>query len=292
MLGSLRNEGGPMLHLEINVKRRHIYALVAAVALIVTILPVASWASHQFNDVPDSNIFHDDIAWLADAGVTLGCNPPANDEFCPSDTVLRETMAAFLRRLAENQVVDAKTAITAEDADDADMLDGKDSTAFLGKTEEAADSALLEGMTTAEIVPAMWAQNDGGAFGESVADTVEVNSISMTVPSNGHLTISGFIFINPSTDGSFSLNALLDGTIVGPSGIAWNTLDTSDGDNFTISYTITVPVTAGAHTLTQEIDGTSAYFKNRESLTAVFYPSASFGTTAAVAGGKASQSGD
>ena len=41
-----------MLHLEINIKRRHIYALVAAVALIVTIVPAASWASHTFTDVP------------------------------------------------------------------------------------------------------------------------------------------------------------------------------------------------------------------------------------------------
>lgn len=51
-----------------------------------------------------SNIFHDDIAWLADADVTRGCNPPANTEFCPSDEVTREQMAAFMRRLAENRV--------------------------------------------------------------------------------------------------------------------------------------------------------------------------------------------
>ena len=75
-----------MLHLEINVKRRHIYVLVAAIALIVTILPVSSWAAHQFTDVPNSNIFHDDIGWLADNGITLGCNPPTNDEFCPQDS--------------------------------------------------------------------------------------------------------------------------------------------------------------------------------------------------------------
>ncbi len=51
-----------MLHLEINVKRRHIYALVAAIAVIMTIMPLASYAADKFNDVPDSNIFHDDIA--------------------------------------------------------------------------------------------------------------------------------------------------------------------------------------------------------------------------------------
>jgi hypothetical protein len=84
--------------------------MVAAVAAMVGALvatPIAVYASHQFTDVPDSNIFHDDISWLADAGVTKGCNPPANDQFCPKDTVTRETTAAFLHRLAVNQVVDA-----------------------------------------------------------------------------------------------------------------------------------------------------------------------------------------
>jgi hypothetical protein len=30
--------------------------------------------------------------------VTLGCNPPANDKFCPDDKVTRGQMAAFLTR--------------------------------------------------------------------------------------------------------------------------------------------------------------------------------------------------
>jgi hypothetical protein len=32
------------------------------------------------------------------AGVTLGCNPPTNDEYCPDDLVTRGQMAAFLKR--------------------------------------------------------------------------------------------------------------------------------------------------------------------------------------------------
>ncbi len=135
----LWNKGGPVLHLEINVKRRHIYALVLAIALIVTIIPVSSWAAHQFTDVPNSNIFHDDIGWMADNGITLGCNPPDNDEFCPTDNVRRETMAAFMRRLAENQVVDAKTAIDAQNADNADTVDGKDAAELESLAYHVAD---------------------------------------------------------------------------------------------------------------------------------------------------------
>jgi hypothetical protein len=82
--------------------------LIVAIAVAVMV-PAAAIAGDLFTDVPDSNIFHDDIGWLADNGVTLGCNPPANDKFCPGDNVTREQMAAFLRRLAENEVVDAGT---------------------------------------------------------------------------------------------------------------------------------------------------------------------------------------
>lgn len=42
--------------------------------------------------------FEDDINRLAEAGITKGCNPPANDRFCPSDSVSRAQMAAFLVR--------------------------------------------------------------------------------------------------------------------------------------------------------------------------------------------------
>lgn len=73
--------------------------LIVAIAVAVMV-PAAAIAADRFTDVPDSNIFHDDIGWLADAGVTLGCNPPANDKFCPGDNVTREQMAAFLRRSA------------------------------------------------------------------------------------------------------------------------------------------------------------------------------------------------
>jgi hypothetical protein len=54
--------------------------------------------THAFSDVDGSNIFEDDICWLADQGITRGCNPPSNTEFCPKDPVTRGQMAAFLVR--------------------------------------------------------------------------------------------------------------------------------------------------------------------------------------------------
>ncbi len=44
------------------------------------------------------NVFKADIDALAKAGVTKGCNPPANNRFCPNDPVTRGQMAAFLTR--------------------------------------------------------------------------------------------------------------------------------------------------------------------------------------------------
>jgi hypothetical protein len=55
-------------------------------------------SSGPFTDVPSSHTFASDIAWLAKAGITRGCNPPLNTRFCPSDYVTRGQMAAFLVR--------------------------------------------------------------------------------------------------------------------------------------------------------------------------------------------------
>ena len=50
-----------------------------------------------FTDIADS-IHATDIGAIAAAGITEGCNPPANDRFCPTATVTREQMASFLVR--------------------------------------------------------------------------------------------------------------------------------------------------------------------------------------------------
>jgi len=46
----------------------------------------------------DGSTFENDINRLGAAGVTNGCNPPANDRYCPSDAVKRDQMATFLTR--------------------------------------------------------------------------------------------------------------------------------------------------------------------------------------------------
>ena len=50
-----------------------------------------------FVDAVDS-VFADDIAAIAAAGITVGCNPPDNDRYCVDDPVTRGQMAAFMVR--------------------------------------------------------------------------------------------------------------------------------------------------------------------------------------------------
>ncbi len=54
-------------------------------------------AAVEFDD-DNGNTFEADIEWLGATGVTRGCNPPANNLFCPNDFVTRGQMAAFMRR--------------------------------------------------------------------------------------------------------------------------------------------------------------------------------------------------
>ena len=140
-----------------------ILLIVAAFALFL--VPVAAIAAGGFTDVEDDSLFIADIQWMKDSNVTKGCNPPTNDRYCPKNNVTREQMSAFMHRLAVNKVVDAKTAVEAENAD---TLDGKDSGSFAASGHDhdadylaidgkAADANLLDGKnSTAFISGASW----------------------------------------------------------------------------------------------------------------------------------------
>jgi hypothetical protein len=54
-----------------------------------------------FNDTQDvvAPARGEAITWLLQYGITTGCNPPANDQFCPTAPVNRGAMAQFMHRL-------------------------------------------------------------------------------------------------------------------------------------------------------------------------------------------------
>lgn len=85
---------------------------IAAVAVAVMLaIPATLYASHQFNDVPNSQTFHEAITWMADNGITQGCNPPANTNYCPDNPVTRGQMAGFMKRFYDNLVAGGGTGL-------------------------------------------------------------------------------------------------------------------------------------------------------------------------------------
>ena len=67
-------------------------------AFLVRALGLSEGAGSDAFVDDDDSIFQTDIERLAAAGITKGCNPPDNDQFCPDRRVTRAEMAAFLVR--------------------------------------------------------------------------------------------------------------------------------------------------------------------------------------------------
>lgn len=242
-------------YISVRVPRRLVKAVLVLTLIGAVIAPVAVSASHQFTDVPDTNIFHGDIAWLADNGVTQGCNPPTNDMFCPSDNVTREQMAAFMKRLATNKVVDAATAVTADSATTA------------GSATTAADADMLGGEApSAYQTVVAGAQRDWGVSGQLLltgATIVKILEVQFDVPVDGYAAVTGSAtiigFPTGTTFGVGSWVQLDNTTCAGPDPLqpAAHVPGTGAMGEFdaevsveSMSGTGVVPVTAGTHTAT------------------------------------------
>lgn len=245
---------------------RRIFLLAAVLSLV----PLAAVASHGFSDVPDTNVFHADIDWLKNSGVTLGCNPnddPPNTLFCPQDPVTREQMAAFLHRLALNQVVDAG------------FLGGVPAADYL----ERADSAAV-----AQSIPPGTALTGG---------IQSVGSVTITAPAAGYVLVMGSaeLFMPHTTGTETTVRVGVSDSATGfPGGLGGPqdkavTIDagvaTGDFRQGTASQHI-FPVTAGSHTfhlLGEPVSG-GVINVNDQVLSAVFFPLAAGTVESPVAG--------
>ncbi|MCP4965276.1 MAG: hypothetical protein GY926_08565 [bacterium] len=74
-----------------------IVAAVASATLVAIPAAQAANPGGSFTD-DDQNIHEGYIEAIAAAGITTGCNPPFNSEYCPNRVVTRGQMAAFLVR--------------------------------------------------------------------------------------------------------------------------------------------------------------------------------------------------
>ncbi len=75
--------------------RRPGRAIIAIGIVLAVAVPAVVFASDRFPDVPSSNVHHDNINAIANAGISLGCT---GGNYCPADTVRRDQMASFLAR--------------------------------------------------------------------------------------------------------------------------------------------------------------------------------------------------
>lgn len=140
--------------------------LLAILVVTSFALGGVAFASHDFSDVPDSNVFHDDISWLADSEITSGF---PDGSFHPTDAVTRQAMAAFLHRMSGEgttpRVVDAAELAdrTASDFDNAVSLQGRtpadfdDAEMLDGRTPADYDNAVsLQGQSPEQLQPAVY----------------------------------------------------------------------------------------------------------------------------------------
>lgn len=73
-----------------------LYGFLLALAVGLIAFPAGVWAADAFSDVPESNVYHDAVGAIVDAGITQGCSP---DRYCPGQPVRRDQMASFMDRL-------------------------------------------------------------------------------------------------------------------------------------------------------------------------------------------------
>ncbi|HEX6946841.1 MAG TPA: PQQ-dependent sugar dehydrogenase [Acidimicrobiia bacterium] len=69
----------------------------AFAAFLVRAMDLPAATQDWFED-DDGHLFEAEINALAEAGITRGCNPPANDSFCPDRRLNRGELAALMRR--------------------------------------------------------------------------------------------------------------------------------------------------------------------------------------------------
>jgi len=66
-------------------------------AMLARALSLPPTGSDHFDD-DNASTFENAINKVADAGITVGCNPPSNNNYCPTSLVNRGQMSAFIKR--------------------------------------------------------------------------------------------------------------------------------------------------------------------------------------------------
>jgi VCBS repeat-containing protein len=145
-----------------------VYTVAVTVTDTTTLTGADSVELTVLTDI-NGSIFKNDIVWLANEGVTKGCNPPVNDEYCPNDNVTRGQMAAFLVRFLD--LTDQDPAIDFVDDNGSVFEDNIEVLATAGITrgcnpptndEYCPNDNVTRGQMAAFLVRALGLTDDGG----------------------------------------------------------------------------------------------------------------------------------
>ena len=140
----------------------------------------------------NESIFDGDINWMASTEITRGCNPPANDRFCPDDDAKRGTLAAFMgcsfrpsdpsepgiriRVLTYNihhgegvdDVVDLERVAAVINSVSPDLVSLQQVERNTERTGGVDQTAILDGLTSMEGVFGHNLDFGGGGFGNAI----------------------------------------------------------------------------------------------------------------------------
>jgi hypothetical protein len=166
------------------------------VLLIGLLVPAAAVAAGGAFVDDDTSVFEADIEWLADAGVTKGCNPPTNDRFCPNENVTRGQMAAFMRRFA--QFLGAEDGVV-DDADSAAIAGyayGADEANHAFTSGLAFDAELLDGLDSSGLVQA-YGLKESQTLALEAGASVDIMELGIDPPGDGLLYVTASITYYP-----------------------------------------------------------------------------------------------
>ncbi len=198
------------------------------VVLVVSAVvgPAAAYAGDTYSDVPNTNIFHNDIDWMYENGITLGCNGP---NFCPKAAVTREQMSAFMHRLAISRVVNAATATMASTATNATLLAGKGPNSYSNPVFGSASTVV----------------------GPGYFDAIPMVTVTFTAPANGYVALSYFASVAYwTTDTAAAIGVGEDDpTCLNADFWAYTSVSAAPGSDYgTAAGSVVLPVATGTHT--------------------------------------------
>jgi len=177
--------------------------MLLVILLVLALAPaVVSAAGGAFVDDDDS-IFETDIEWLATAGVTLGCNPPVNDRFCPGANVNRGQMAAFMRRFAQLLGAEDGQVASADHADSASTAVQADSASTVG------------GLMPGDIIRANGTMTDGFIDNFTEGTWTDIQTMQIEAPVDGALVVMASVGLEDDStlagDAWIALRLTIDG---------------------------------------------------------------------------------